>query len=206
MFRSLVAFVLVNSSAALAEPVPGRVVALTDPEPEVTTSIARDPAEAARQRVGLEVNVLWPFFPGGISELRVVVPVLRRDRPSFHGSLVVGTYSDFASRVVRDDSYGKVANLSGKLGWRQYFVSGVHAELSANLGWRHEEHRPPDDLTVDGFQVRLWTLAGYEHALSERFYVNARGGVGFHIYRSDELAHLEKKLVGGGDLNLGVRF
>ncbi|HEY5937011.1 MAG TPA: hypothetical protein VIU61_20315 [Kofleriaceae bacterium] len=213
MPRSLVPLIVITPLLASAEPVPAtepapvgrRAIAAT--EPVVREEIVeREPTEPLRHRVGLEVNVLWPFFPGGISELRVVVPVVRRDERSFHGALVVGAYSDFASRVVRDDSYGKVANLSGKLGWRQYLIAGLHAEVSANLGWRHEEHRPPDDITVDGFQIRLWMLAGYEHALSSRFYVNARGGVGVHVYRSDELAHLEKKLVGGADLNLGVRF
>jgi hypothetical protein len=200
MTRLLVLVILFAPTPAVAGPV---VAAATEP---ALAEEAEPVADTTRQRIGLEVNVLWPFFPGGISELRVVVPVLRRDERSFHGGLVVGAYSDFASRVVRDDSYGKVANLSGKLGWRQYLVKGLHVELSANLGWRHEEHRPPDDVTVDGFQIRLWTLAGYEHALTPRFYVNARGGLGIHVYRSDELAHLEKKLVPGGDLNLGVRF
>jgi hypothetical protein len=204
MPRSLFALVLFLPALAVADPRSGPVVAASEPALAAETEPVIP--DDTRQRIGLEVNVLWPFFPGGISELRVIVPVLRRDERAFHGGLVVGAYSDFASRVVRDDSYGKVANLSGKLGWRQYLISGLHVEVSANLGWRHEEHRPPDDVIVDGFQIRLWTLAGYEHALSPRFYVNARGGLGIHVYRSDELAHLEKKLVPGGDLNLGVRF
>lgn len=165
-----------------------------------------DDALAVRRGPSLEVNVLWPFFPGGISEFRVLVPAVRRAAPTWYGDVVVGLYSDFASRVVRDDSHGKVANLSGKLGWRQTLVHGLHAEVTANLGWRHEEHRPPDDATVDGFQIRLWTLAGYQRELSDTIYLNARGGVGVHVYRSDRLAGLERIWAPGGDVNLGVRF
>jgi len=165
-----------------------------------------EPSEQSTNRRGIEMNVLWPLLPGGISELRVVLPVMRAEESTMQGALIVGTYSDFASRIVRDDSYGKVANLSAKLGWREYLMSGLHVEVSANVGWRHEEHRPPNDMSVDGLQIRLWTLAGYEHAISPTFYVNARGGAGFHIYRSDELASLEKRVVAGIDLNFGARF
>jgi hypothetical protein len=163
----------------------------------------------------VEVNVLWPFLPGGISEFRVMVPLLRPDRRDFRGELVLGAYADFASRIVRDDTYGKVANLSGKLGWRQFLIYGLHVEASANLGWRHESQRPPDTVdgnvrtfppTIDGFQTRLWLLAGYQHEVSRLVYANARGGFGVHVYRSDAYASLEKKLVPGADLNLGVRF
>jgi hypothetical protein len=156
--------------------------------------------------VAAEVNVLWPFFPGGIAEFRVLVPVVRADHRDFRGELVLGGHSDFASRVIRDDAYGKVAFLAGKVGYRQFFVYGLHVEVSANVGWRHEEHRPPNDATVDGFQTRLWLLAGYQHEFSRTIYANVRGGPGIHIYRSDELAHLERKLTGGMDLNVGVRF
>jgi hypothetical protein len=198
-----VVLIAILSGAPLAAAEPRRVATLPEPSAETTVAAAAPTGQARR---GIEVNVLWQFFPGGINELRYIQPVLRTGEPTFGGALVIGTYSDFASRVVRDDSHGKVANLSAKLGWRQFLVRGVHVEASANLGWRHEAHRPPEDMTVDGFQVRLWTLAGYEQALSPRFYVNARGGAGFHIYRSDELAALEKRVAVGADLNLGVRF
>lgn len=172
-----------------------------------TTASATSPGTEDRPRgVGLEVNMLWPFFPGGISEVRVMIPVVRTDRADFRGELVVGAYSDFATRVVRTSEHGKVAALAGKLGWRQFLVSGLHLEVSANLGWRHEENRPPDGVTIDGFAVRLWMLAGYQHEFTRVFYGNVRGGLGVHVYRSDAYASLERKLAPGADLNLGVRF
>ncbi len=175
-------------------------------DPNQAPSVEEPVAVRPRRHVAFEVNLLWPFFPGGITELRLMIPLLRADAPTFHGELVTGAYSDFANRIVRGDEHGKVSNFSGKIGWRQFFVYGLHAEVSANLGWRHEEHRPPDDTTVDGFQIRLWTLAGYQHDFTRSVYANARLGLGVHLYRSDRLASEEKKLVPGGDINLGFRF
>lgn len=171
----------------------------------VLSSVAA--ADPSPHRPGLEVNVLWPFFPGGIFEMRYVAPVLRADEPAFHGAVVAGAYSDFASRVVRTEEHGKVGNLSVKLGWRQYFVHGLHLEISANAGWRREVMRPNTTVDpIDGFQIRLWFLPGIEYDFSPRFYVNARGAVGLHILRTGPLGEQEKKVVVGGDLNFGVRF
>lgn len=155
--------------------------------------------------IGVEVNVLWPFFPGGITEFRVLVPVLRAQRRDFRGELVLGSYADFASRVVRDEADGKVRNLSGKVGFRQFLVYGTHLELSANLGWRNETARP-DGESYDAFHARLWALAGYQHEFSRQVYANARAALGVHLYRSDRFASEERKLAPGADLNLGVRF
>jgi hypothetical protein len=167
--------------------------------------------ETARRGLGLEANVLWPFVPGGIFELRLMVPVFRADRRDWRGELVIGAYSDFNSRIVRGDQDGKVANLSGKIGYRQFFVYGLHAEASINSGWRRESDRPADGTrvfpsTIDSFANRLWVLAGYQHEFSSAIYANARIGVSFNVYRSDSYAFLERTVVPGGDLNVGVRF
>jgi hypothetical protein len=201
-FRSFLGLLLIASIGVGA---PARK-ARADGTSDTTGSSVAPGCEDRPRGVGLEVNVLWPFFPGGISELRLMVPVVRTDRADFRGELVLGAYSDFATRVVRHSDAGKVAALAGKLGWRQFLVSGLHVEVSANLGWRHESERPPDGVTIDGFAIRLWMLAGYQHEFSRVFYGNVRGGLGVHVYRSDAYASLERKLAPGADLNLGVRF
>lgn len=172
--------------------------------PSVTSSTP--PEASSVHRPSLELNVLWPFFPGGITELRFLAPVSRPHEDTMRGALVVGVHTDFASRVVRDETHGKVAFLAAKLGWREYLISGFHVEATFNIGWRHEAMRPPNDETFDGFQVRLWTNAGYEHQLSARFYANVRAALGIHVYRTGPYADLEKTFAGGADLNLGVRF
>lgn len=161
-------------------------------------------AGAIEKTSSLEVNVLYPLF--GISEFRYVTPLLDKMRDDRRAELILGFYTDYASHIVRDETYGKVFILAPKVGYRQYFAKNWHAEISANMGWRHESQRPPDNITIDGFSVRLWTLVGYQCDISDRFYVNVRGGFGTHIYRSDTYASLEKKIVPGLDVNLGVRF
>lgn len=147
-----------------------------------------------------EINVLWPFFPGGVSELKLLVPA------AYGGEGLIGLWSDFANRKpARDGTYGKVATLATKLGYRQHLGLGFHVEAAVTVGWRHEAMRPGDDPVIDDLVVRAWPFAGYQRDLSARFYVNARAGVGIHMYRSSR-SDSERKLVPGADLNLGVRF
>jgi hypothetical protein len=164
---------------------------------EVVTASARAPA--------FEVNVLWPFFPGGLTELKVLVPVVRADR--LGGDLVLGLHSDFATRFVRpDERYGKVAILAAKVGYRQFLLSGLHLEATVNAGWRHETHNVWDGGTLDAFSARLWLMGGYQHELGSRVYANARAGAGVHLLRTDRFAAKERKLVPAADVNVGFRF
>lgn len=153
-----------------------------------------------------EVNVLWPFFPGGIADFRLMLPLVLADRGDFRGELLLGLHSDFGWRSVRAADAGRVAFLGAKIGWRQFFVYGLHLEAVLHAGWRNELNNPWDGLPIDSFQGRLWVWAGYQHELSSRFYLNLRGGVGAHMFRTDRFADREKKLTGGADLNLGFRF
>src|SRR5437879_4901703 len=90
--------------------------------------------------LGFEVNVLWPFVPGGISEFRLLIPVLEGQGTAQdgRGDIVLGLYSDFASRLVRPPEAGKVAYYAGKLGYRQTWAYGLQLEPSLNIGWRSE--------------------------------------------------------------------
>lgn len=168
---------------------------------EVTAAhVAATPRAEAETRPAFEVNVLWPFFPGGFSDFKLLVPTVAR------GELVVGLHSDFGWRNSRKADAGKVAVLATKLGYRQFIVGGLHVDATVNLGWRQERDNPFDGTTLNAFVGRLWTFAGYQHALSDRWYVNARGGVGVHLWRTDKFGDKERHLVPGGDVNLGVRF
>jgi hypothetical protein len=159
-------------------------------------------------RPAFEVNVLWPFFPGGIVDLKLLLPVLRADRQLLRGELIAGLHSDFAIRVVRDDvNHGKVGQLGVKVGWRQFFAYGLHAEASVDLSWREERQNTHDGTTLEAFTGRLWLLAGWQVDLTERVYLNARGGAGIHLFRVGDIwAHTERLVAAGGDLNLGIRF
>lgn len=154
-----------------------------------------------------ETNLLWPFFPGGYTDFKVVVPAVRTDRHAFRGEAIVGLSSDFASRIARDDSYGKVAILCLKLGWRQFIAYGLHVEATVNTGWREERANPRDGTTLESFVARLWLAAGWQLDLTPRVYLNLRGVLGIHLFRmGDKYADTERLLAGGADLNLGIRF
>jgi hypothetical protein len=142
-----------------------------------------------------EVNVLWPLI--GISVFKVLVPTTHR------GELVTGVYADYA-QVVRPDA-GKVALIAGVIGYRQFIAAGFHVELTAIAGVRHEQDHMPDGATLNDGYIRAFPTLGYQHALSPRFYINARGGVGVIVYRETHYSE-ERKLVPNIDINLGVRL
>lgn len=162
-----------------------------------------------RRAPALELNVLWPFFPGGITDIKVVVPTLRRDHDAWRGEFIAGLHSDYGwGPLTRPaDDYGKVLFLGVKLGWRQFFAYGLHLDLSINTGLRHEKNNVHDGTTLNAFSSRAWVFAGWQVDLSPRVYTNARAGLGIHVVRiGDPYAHTERLLAKGGDLNLGIRF
>jgi hypothetical protein len=142
-----------------------------------------------------EVNVLWPLI--GISQLKAIIPV------STSGELVTGLYADYA-QIVRPNA-GKVALIAAIAGWRQFLYRGLHAELTATIGVRHEMNHPGDGMTLNDGYVRAWPMLGYQLDISPRIYVNARGGVGVLVYRQSHWSE-ERKLAPGADINVGVWF
>ena len=143
--------------------------------------------------------MLWPFI--GISELKVIVPLFGRG--GGRGELVTGMYLDYA-QVIRQNA-GKAFIIAPIVGYRQFLFNGVHLELAADIGVRHESHHPGDDATLNDFYVRAFPAAGYELELSPTFYVNSRARVGLLVYRQTHWAE-EKKVALAGDLNFGARF
>lgn len=162
-----------------------------------TAARAESAAPADRDGIAAEVNVLWPFI--GISELKLVIPVVHD--PQWRGSLIVGTYLDYA-QFVRS---GRAFIIAALPGYRQFVFHGLHVELAASIGVRHETMHPPDGATLDDFYIRAWPGIGYEYDITPRFFANARARVGVLVYRQSHQDE-EKKLAPAGDLNLGVRF
>src|SRR5688572_1682773 len=70
-------------------------IALAQSDPVVAEQMPGGPSTA------FEVNILWPFFPGGVSELKLIVPALRRAERDWRGDLVLGLHS---GALVRLDS------------------------------------------------------------------------------------------------------
>jgi hypothetical protein len=153
-------------------------------------------------RTSAEVNVLWPFFPGGISELRMLLPLLSAGEQS--GQAMLGLHSDF-SQLFRSDQ-PKVFVLAAQPGYRQFFWRGLHAELHANLGYAHAEAQGAGDRVHHAFVVSLWGMAGYQFDIGARYYLSARGGVGWIAYTSNPWPNATKGFLPVGDANFGVVF
>jgi hypothetical protein len=162
-----------------------------------TAARAEPSGPAEHDGIAAEVNVLWPFI--GISELKLVVPVVHD--PQLRGEVIIGTYLDYA-QIVRD---GRAFIIAALPGYRQFVFHGLHVELAATVGVRHEAMHPPDGATLDDFYIRAWPGIGYEYDVTPRFYANARARLGVLVYRQTHQDE-EKKLAPAGDLNLGVRF
>ena len=197
--RTLAALTLLAGSAPLS-------ALAQSPEGNTTSTEQTMEVASARAAPALEVNVMWPFFPGGMVDLKLIVPALRAKERDWRGESIVGLHSDFGWRFVRAPDAGRVALMAVKLGYRQFLVHGLHIESTVNAGWRHEEDNPWDGEVIDSFQGRLWNMVGYQHEFSPRVYGNVRAGLGVHLWRTDRFASRERLFAPGGDINIGVRF
>ncbi len=145
-----------------------------------------------------ELNVLWPFFPGGYTDVRVLVPTTAR------GQAVIGVYADYNQSRRLDK--GKVNINALRVGYRQYLWKDLHLEVTANLGRRYEHERPSTGENHTDFVILAWALAGYQLNLGDHMYVNARGGIGNLPYASDTWPGKTEGIFGAGDINIGVYF
>jgi hypothetical protein len=161
----------------------------------VASSIARaEPVAVERSPAAAEINVLWPFI--GISELKAVIPV-----GDFGGQVIAGVYLDYA-QVIRS---GRAFIIAALPGYRQFLGHGIHVELAAIVGERHETMHPPDGATLNDFYIRAFPGIGYEYAFTPRFYANTRARLGVLVYRQTHESE-EKKLAPAVDVNVGVWF
>jgi hypothetical protein len=110
----------------------------------------------------LEASVLWPaLFGGRLYTARVMVPLF--ERGTFRGQLLTGF--QFRLPEVRPDE-GTFSEVSGRLGWRQYFIQGLHGEVIFGLGLGMTRNaafdgRNANSLDLDvvaslGYELRLW--------------------------------------------------
>lgn len=167
---------------------------------------AATPGQTRKIGPAFETNVLWPFFPGGMSDLKILWPIVQPHSGDLRGELITGLSSDFGWLFVREPDAGKVALYSVKIGYRQFLWRGLHLELSLNAGYRYQVDNPWDGEPIHSFQGRLWGLLGWQQDIGDRFYWNVRGGGGLHAFRTDRYAQTEKVFAPAGDLNIGFRF
>ncbi len=163
--------------------------------------------EITASKPALEINLFLPFL--GVTDLKVIVPTLVNKKSNSKQALIFGVFADYSwgnlTRPVND--FGKVRFIGARLGYRQYFWRGIHADAMVNAGHRHEEKNIYDGTTLNSFTSRLWLLGGYQGDISTKLYFNIRAGSGIHITRlGDRFAHTERKVLPAFEVNLGIRL
>jgi len=154
----------------------------------------------------LEINLVEPFL--GLTDDKLLIPVVRRERSTFRGELMLGTYTDFAWGPISRpaDQYGKVWIIGLRPGYREYLACGFFVDTSLVAGWRHEEQNHHNGGTLNGFYGRAWLNAGWQADVTQRTFLNVRGGAGLILWRTDAYGSSEKTWQPAADLDLGVRF
>jgi hypothetical protein len=185
---------------------PGAVLAAERAAQPANADADADASKSVPYRPAFEVNLVQPFL--GITDAKVLVPVARTTSHVFRGELMLGAYTDYAwgpiSRPVND--YGKVWLLGVRPGYREYLAYGFFVDASMVVGLRHEEHNTRDDSTLNGFYGRLWANAGWQVDVTERAFLNVRGGAGVIVFRTDKYGSTEKTWQPAADIDVGLRF
>lgn len=170
----------------------------------VSASGAAEQVEAKppKQPLSLELNLAWPFL--GISEARLLVPLY--EASELRGKLVTGIHLDFMQ--LGRETQGQFRNYAVKLGYRQYFWRGLHAELASNLGWVHLTNNPVSGGDYDALGLSGWLHVGYEWTLGDTFYINARPTLGYRILNNGAWPNSPTSPLINGfvDVNLGMKF
>jgi opacity protein-like surface antigen len=150
-----------------------------------------------------EVNLLTPFFPGGLFEARVLFRLWQAG--DFRGEAFLGAHSDFSN--TRRDTEGDRFDMGPQLGYRQYVWKGLHAELYMNAVYAEVHADLADGKNHASFVLLAGALAGYRFDLGERFYVMVQAGVAGRFFYSNPWPHpAGEGILPLGGLLLGVKF
>lgn len=158
---------------------------------------------------GVEISASWPIIPGGLAA-NGTLTLWRAD--TFSGELVLGAQGDFPQ--VREDE-GTFANLAALIGYRQFFVAGLHLELAVLPGVGFLEGSPHTGLDYTSFDIELAAMIGYRLDVVRiddvTLYANLQGGVRYVAFKSDPWplaanGSTEETPIPVGNLLLGIRF
>lgn len=161
---------------------------------------------SAPYRPSFEANLFQPFL--GITDAKVLLPIVRRAVSTFRGELMLGAYTDYAWGPISRpaDDYGKVWILGARPGYREYLVAGFFVDVSMVVGVRHEERNVRDGTTLNGVYGRVWANAGWQVDVTPRVFLNVRAGAGRIAFRTDRFGGAEKTWQPAADLDVGLRF
>jgi hypothetical protein len=115
---------------------------------------------AASKKWGLEINVLWPIFPGNIYKFQVTREVWRT------GDLAGDDYAGVHIRPFefREDE-GDFSNYALTFGYRQFLWKGLHAEVYQAFGPGFNRNNAIDGNDYTSWDYEMGLLAGYRFEL-----------------------------------------
>ncbi|MCE2900116.1 MAG: autotransporter outer membrane beta-barrel domain-containing protein [Gemmatimonas sp.] len=146
------------------------------------------PTTPTGHKNGLEVDALWPIFPGS---LRVHVTRQLWQRGHLRGDAYVGANVDFPRNR---DTEGRFADYSVASGYRQYFWRGLHAEFSQTLGMGALDNHVTTGKDYRSFDWLITGYAGYRFNLGRsRYYLIPQVGVANVAYKSNPWPIFEDK-------------
>lgn len=168
--------------------------------------------EAPDQRKwGIEVNVLWPIFPGNLYRVQATRILWQKNK--LRGDLILG-----GNTIISDkrEEEGTFSDYSLVTGYRQYFGKGLHLELTQQTGFGNLKNHVTTGKEYNSFDYGMQLLAGYKFNIPRsRFYTAVQMGLGRTIYQSDPWPIYEdetlEKVVGNetifvGGVLVGIRF
>lgn len=117
-------------------------------------------ANAQSKKWGVEVNLLWPIFPGNIYKFQVTREVWRNE--NLAGDVYAGLH--IRPFEFREDE-GDFSNYALTFGYRQFVWKGLHAEVYQAFGPGFNRNNAIDGKDYTSWDYEIGLLAGYRFEL-----------------------------------------
>lgn len=171
-------------------------------------------AQTNAKKWGVELNLLWPIFPGNIYKGQITYEAWRKN-DHWAGDVYVGFH-------IRPFEYrekeGDFANYALTFGYRQFVWKGLHLELYQAFGPGYNRNNVIDGKNYDSWDYEVGLLAGYRLELlkkekrdTKRISPYLSTQQGFYYLAGQTNPHPIRDFEGEkpiyvGTLNFGIKF
>lgn len=162
---------------------------------------------------GLEFNVLWPIFPGGMYILQGTKELWRKD--NLAGDLFIGAH--IKPFQYREDE-GDFSNYAMTFGYRQYVWEGLNFEFYNAFGPGYNRDNVITGKDYESWDYEVGLLVGYRYEIFNKEkskkmkfspYISTQQGIYYVAYKSNphpiRNQTIEKPIY-VGTLNIGILF
>ena len=172
----------------------------------------QDSIPYVEKKWGVEINVLWPFYPGNIYKANATYEAWRFKK-HLAGDVVLGLHiRPYEFRT----SEGYFANYALTFGYRQFLWQGLHVELYNAFGPGFNKNNVVDGKRYVSWDYEIGGFVGYRYEfLPKRLrkkvspYISTQHGVMYLAAQSNPhpiLNYSGEKPFYAGTLNLGIKF